>query len=162
MSNPYDVPRSEIRAVAELRPGSAVKAVSLGLVVDFVGTLVFGFLAAIVYGAMLVQAGVPVEQIAERMTTVSLLSGFGLAAILGGSLFSLLGGYVCARIAKADELRIGAVMAVLACLLGFWMGSGTYPLLENLLMVVLTFGVVMAGAALGRRRNARERMALPG
>jgi hypothetical protein len=73
-------------------------------------------------------------------------------SIVGASL-SVLGGYVCARIARRNERRVAAVQALLVSVLGALGGGATLGPLANAVLVLLTFASVMAGGELGRRHN---------
>jgi hypothetical protein len=66
--------------------------------------------------------------------------------------FSVLGGYVCARVARRNERRVTVVLAVLM-VIGLSMTAGA----SAVLVQALTFASVMAGGLFGRYRNVVER-----
>lgn len=158
-SNPYNAPQGEIRADAETRKGSPVKAVLLGLVVDIVGTVVTTSLLAVAYMVLQARAGMTPEQLGQQMAALSPLSGFGLFLTAVGTGFSVLGGYVCARIVKADELRTAGWMAAGSVLFGLLSGSDKYTAGIHALLAVVGFAAILGGAMLGRQRNAKDRAA---
>lgn len=150
--NPYTPPQAEL-ADAEPQPGSPVKAVVLGLVVDIGGTLVASAVLGIIYGISLAASGASQEEIAEISANLPLDSWPIIGSTVFGCAFSVLGGYVCARIVKRAEYKYGAFVAVISAILGLLMGAGHYSELANVSLTVLTFLMVMLGARLGYAKN---------
>ena len=142
-------------------PRSPILAVIAGLAVDLGGTMAASVAIGIVYTVMLAGQGMGPEQIEQALTQIDPRSRyfwFGTAIGLG---FSLLGGYVSARIARRHERQITAILAVLVTAFGLLMSSmssGTElsPWLSFGLHVS-TFAAVMVGGELGRRRNLAQR-----
>ncbi|MGH8630701.1 MAG: hypothetical protein ACREU7_08045, partial [Burkholderiales bacterium] len=66
---------------------------------------------------------------------------------------SALGGYVCARVARRSEYKLGAILGVISTLAGLSMAIWYYPLKMNVTLAVVTFLMVMLGARLGYLRN---------
>lgn len=65
---------------------------------------------------------------------------------------SVWGGYVCARIARRNEMPLGAAVAGLSALAGFYLG-GELQLGTLLAMTLLGIGAVLYGAHWGAARN---------
>jgi hypothetical protein len=66
----------------------------------------------------------------------------------------VLGGYVCARVARRHERRGTLVLAVLSTAIAYWtIGSGALATL----VLALMFASVMAGGGFGRYRNLAEK-----
>ena len=110
--NPYAPPEAAVHDLP-VKPGSAFKAVALGLATDIGGTLVATVILALIYGAALGAAGVRREEIAAAMQVSATDSWFFYAMTGVGLGFSVLGGYVCARIARRSELKLGAIPTLL-------------------------------------------------
>jgi hypothetical protein len=115
--NPYAPPEATVHDLPA-KPGSAFKAIALGLATDIGGTLVATVILALIYGVG-----------ARRLRRQARghrrdHAGFGdrLVVLLCPSLvglgFSVLGGYVCARIVRRSELKLGAILAAMSALLG--------------------------------------------
>ena len=66
-----------------------------------------------------------------------------------GVLCSVLGGYVCERIARRRDYKAGAVLAALSAVLGLAMGAGAASAPMLALLVFLTVGSVLLGTRLG-------------
>ena len=143
--NPYAPPEARL-AEAPAAPGSAFKAVALGVAADLGGTLGVGILI----GVLMLAAGVAPEALDAMATNPdSWLFWVAGAAGLG---CSVLGGYVCARAARRDETRLGAIVAAVSAVAGFGMGEDL-QLGTLLAMTLLSIGAVLYGARLGAAKN---------
>lgn len=87
----------------------------------------------------------------------SMLAGIAFIAAVG-FLFSALGGYACARIARHSEYRLGAILAVLSIALGVLLGTGEESLLHNAALAAAAFASTMAGVRFGVSRNGKDRI----
>ncbi len=128
--------------------GSTVKGVIVGLVVDVGTTMLFGIVASIVWGVALGVAGHSAQEIQATLARADadpLLSTLFLGA---GVLCSVLGGYVCERIARRGDYKGGAVLAVLSAVLGLAMGTSTASPAMLALLTFLTVGSVLLGTRL--------------
>jgi hypothetical protein len=151
--NPYAPPEATVDDLPA-RPGSAFKAIALGLATDIGGTLLATILLAVIYGAGLGAAGVKGEEIAATLRASATDSWFFYATALVGLGFSGLGGYVCARVARRSELKLGAILAALSAILGLALAGDEQQQLGTLLSFTLAgIGAVLAGARLGLSRN---------
>jgi hypothetical protein len=157
MHNPYTPPSAQVGDM-EIRKGSRIKAILAGLAVDIGGSILAGiaFIAAV--GIFMASGGADGDQIASSMDTLTddpwIYSG-GLAV---GFLFSALGGYTCARIARHSEYRLGAILAVLSIALGFLLGTGEESPLQNAALATTAFAATMAGVRFGVSRNGKDRI----
>src|SRR5215510_393560 len=125
--NPYAPPEATVQDLPS-KPGSAFKAIALGLVVDVGGSLIAAVILAAIYGAALAATGVPREDIAAAMQASTTDSWFFYVGSLVGLGFSVLGGYVCARIARRSEMKLGAILAALSAISGFLLGGDAVQL----------------------------------
>src|SRR3954468_21093624 len=113
--NPYATPEETLHDLPP-KPGSWFKAIALGLAVDIGGSLLATIILAAIYAATLGAAGVKPEDIAATLQASASDSWFFYAGTLAGLGFSVLGGYVCARVARRSELKLGAILAALSAL----------------------------------------------
>jgi CHASE2 domain-containing sensor protein len=107
----------------------------------------------VVYGVALGVSGAGEEQIAAAADFSSTDSWQFYAGTLLGLAFSVLGGYVCARVARRNEMRLGAVTAALSAVLGLLISADQFQLGTNLSMTLAAIIAVMTGARLGQARN---------
>ena len=136
--------------------GSTIKGVIAGVVVDLVSTMLFGVVASILWGIALGAAGRSQQEIEAALTRPDadpLLSATFLAV---GVLCSVLGGYVCERIARRGDYKAGAIVGALSAVIGLAMGaaSTSAPMLG--LLIFLTVGSVLLGTRLAFAQHAER------
>jgi hypothetical protein len=153
--NPFTPPEAELADPPDHTPGSPVKAVLLGFLADFGGTMLASIPLGFLYGVFLAMSGVGADEIANAMTDVPVDSGYSLLSFAVGLGFSALGGYVCARIAKRSEHVLAAVMATLSALCGLFIIPDNYSNELIALLTIASYAAAIGGGELGRRRNQR-------
>jgi hypothetical protein len=154
MSDPnFTPPQAEVRDAPKPK-GSAIKGVLVGLAVDVAGTLAFGIALSLAYGVLLAASGQDEAQIRAALAESDSNSVFSAIAVVGGCAFSILGGYVCERVARQRDYRAGAILGVVSVGLGLAMGAGSLSWAENLLFAFLTVGSVLLGTRLALERHA--------
>ena len=141
--------------MSEAKRGSPVKGMFFGLMVDIGGSVVASFVLFFVWAIWLGASGLEPEVIAQAMAEPDPLSTVSLVSYAVGGSFSLLGGYVCARVARETELRCAAMIGVISSLVSLAMGTGL-PVGLYLFLTMLTFAAVMLGGWMGQQRNARQ------
>lgn len=150
MENRYQPPTAEVHD-QPAAPGSAVKAVSLGLLVDIGGTLLLSVVVFSAYAVVQTGNGMSVEQIEAELGNLPPTSLLFIVMTLLGCGLSVLGGYVCARIARRRDYRLGVVLGALSTTLGLLLGSD-----ESAGMLaataLLSFAAIMLGTRLGMDR----------
>lgn len=154
MTNPYRPPEAVVKDQDRPR-GSPLKAVSLGVLADIVGTAAASVLLSFIYGIVLATGGASVEEITEAAAHVDPGSAISIFGFVIGAGFSFLGGYICARVAGRDELRWASVVAVISIGIGFLVGAQVYTAELNVLLAILGIGAVMAGGYAGARQNLK-------
>ena len=153
--DPFRPPAADID-VASVERGSPVKAVVIGALVDFCGSILATFIFYALFGAYLGATGGSAEELGAAAAPTETGSPMQIALNMVGCMFSVLGGFVCARIARHAEYRLGAIMSVITVVIGFIFvggddGSGLLPIYS-----LLTVASVMVGSHLGRIRNRRD------
>lgn len=150
--NPFAPPRSDLSSKPVER-GSPVVAVIAGVAADIGGSFLSFILMGVGVGVTLGLQGMSPERIREVLTQTD---PYSLQSILGyalGSVFSVVGGYVCARVARHAEYKLAGIVAAIGVTLGLLMGSGQLPAALNALLTVLSVLAVLGGAWLGAARN---------
>ncbi len=143
--NLYEPPKSDLR-VADGKPGSTVKAVALGALVEVVGSFLVGIVIGVIYVVLLSRQGLSPEEIQKMVTHMDPFSGIGLFALVLGSLVSVLAGYICASIANAPSYKAAFILAAISCALALFSGYGVYS--RGILVLVggLSVACVLLGA----------------
>ena len=162
--DPFTAPSSNVDMPDTAR-GSAAKAVVLGLMTDIGGSMLSSLAFFMFYGAYLGATGGTADDLMTLARGNGIDSPMALALALVGCMFSVLGGYVCARIAKHSEYKLGLVLAACSVVAGLSLGGVGEPDPMAGLFSLLTVASVMTGAHLGARGNrraAREVMSMTG
>jgi hypothetical protein len=156
--NPYGAPQAKLADPAQ-RPGSPYKAVLLGLLADFGGTIVLSVLIVIAYGIQLAAYGMTPEEIEAASKSLPVDSWAFWAGTFGGAGFSVLGGYVCARIAGQSEYTLGVILAAISMLLGMVLGGGGDDVGMQVVLHATSIACVIVGAHIGKTKNRQARAA---
>lgn len=151
--DPFTPPASNVE-VREVKRGSAVKGIFFGMFIDIAGTIVASLLFSVVYAVYLGASG-QADQVSKMSEPFPYDSGPGLFLAIVGCLFSVLGGFICARIARHSEYRLGLIMATLSVALGVILDAESSSA-AYFLMLIFTFASIMIGTHLGVRKNRRE------
>lgn len=150
MTNPYDPPQTPV-SDPQPQAGSALKAVLLGLAVDIGGSLVASVVLGLVYAVVLASSGVSGDELRLALEGVMQTGwGFAIASAVGCA-FSVAGGYVCARVSRRRDYRLGWVLAALSVGIGTLVGADGYSLLQQVLLGGVTVACVLIGVRSGMR-----------
>jgi hypothetical protein len=123
---------------------------------DFGGTFALSIALAFLYAMTLAASGTPPEQIAEAISSTAADSWYFWAATIGGGGFSVLGGYVCARVARQSEYTLGAILAAISVGLGLLIGGESErDVGMSIVLNAATGACVILGAWLGKKKNRR-------
>jgi fructose-specific phosphotransferase system IIC component len=136
-------------------PGSPLRAVLAGLAVDVGGSVVIGIAISVMYATQLLGQGVAESDLRQAMENMPHASALYIGGTLLGLLMSLLGGYVCARIARRDEYRAGTIMAALSTLLGLMMTA--HPAFDEMTVLLTASSIAcnLLGVKYGAEYNRR-------
>jgi len=156
-ANPYAPPAAPLREVRTWETGSAARGLLLGFLCDM-GTSIVGIaiLIAAMY-ALLSASGAPEEAIFDSMGMDDPTSVFSISAMVIEGLGAMLGGWVCARVARHSEYRLAAILAALIVAAGFAFGGDFDTPTSKLIDTVVVGLSTMLGTWLAVRRTRRER-----
>ena len=157
--NPYTPPETELIETlkAPKPPGSAFKAVVIGLVVDLGGSLLGSVVLAILLFLVLRAQGMNVSQIRHFAHNLPEFSWLWQLSVANGLCFSFLGGFIAARILQRWSLPASGVQGLLSALPSFVTDSlktggdpETLTVLACVALLILL--AVCFGTFLGSRR----------
>ena len=137
-------------------PGSPLRAVLTGLAIDIGGTAVLGLVLQTIYAMQIGAPDMTEAQLHDALENIPPGSGVMIAGHLLGSLLSVAGGYVCARIVLRDEYRVGGAMAAVSALLGLGFSGSDDPGSLTALLVLTTVACNMLGVKYGSEQNRRR------
>lgn len=152
MHNPYSPPSTKVEDL-DAAKGSGAKAVVIGLLVDLGGTILASIVLMAIYAFDVAASGVSEDELMAAISNVPHDSWVTSVGIVIGCLFSVLGGYLCARIARHSEYKFGHIVSGISVLIGLLVGTEAYSLFMNVALAFATWASVMAGVQLGVSRN---------
>ena len=164
--NPNQQPQGSVPRPIEPRgffTGIKIRPIVIGAVVDYVATYAVITLYLIVYYMKepLEKGGLPEEALQEALKEM-ISSQEGLLALLViGALCTLLGGYVAGRLARAEEVKHGALVGAVSLIIGVLQTgmageASPLPFWHELLGYILAIPAGALGGSLAQRR-AKQR-----
>jgi|SRR5271157_1097391 len=129
----------------------SIKGVILGIVVALILDIIAAFVMGAIVGVSLFKEGMTQQQLKEAVVAVILSTGFLLGSGIFGTLSTILGGYIAARVAKNNYYMNAAVIGVLGIVLNALTGTD-YPLWFNSSAVLLVLPAALLGGHLARPR----------
>ena len=124
------------------------KAVSIGFLVDFIGTTIFALLYSIIVASFLVAQGHQLDEI-NRMLHDSIL--LNLIPLFIGVFFAVLGGFLAGIIAESDKMKNASVIGIISLFLttiSFIVFKTTEPLWYNMISFLLPVPSALLGGFL--------------
>ena len=155
--NPYTPPSAPVSDRDPERTGATWKAVLFGVTTDLFGTTIAGMVLLVLFSGMLVTQG----QAQEDISAMLLQSNqYLFLSLVVGLSFTVLGGYVAARVANHLEYRHGLIVGVIVLIIGEMMVSGDptgLPLSIRVIGDLLVVPAALLGAHLRRAAKRRAR-----
>ena len=127
-----------------------IKAIGIGVLVDIAGSLITALIFAIVYSIILSQQGHSTTEIESMMTGSSFVY---LVSLILGLGCTVLGGFVCARIAKREEVKHSAIMGVGGLVLSLLSTGDPEPVWYLIIGVILTVPMAVVGGYIAYTKN---------
>ena len=158
--NPYTPPSAPVSDRDPERTGATWKAVLFGVTTDLFGTTIAGMVLLVLFSGMLVAQGQAPEDISPMLLQSN---QYLFLSLVVGLSFTVLGGYVAARVANHLEYRHGLIVGVIVLIIGEIMVSGDptgIPLSIRVIGDLLAVPAAVLGAHLRRaaKRRARTQM----
>jgi hypothetical protein len=154
-ANPFAPPSTQVTDRDLPEPGSPFKALLLGLLWSVGAANALGLLIGMGWAVFLIVSGTPSASVQVQIAAdLQPGSPLFLLLMLMGCGFSILGGYVCTRIARHHEYRLGILMALLGEACGWLLSGGEIGMSAGLFALVslasaasVLLGVYFARAA---------------
>ena len=131
------------------------KGVVLGMLLVLFLDLMLGSVLMISMGGNAIDFNAPEEQVLEAIDVLTRSSMFLLMSVILGTITTVVGGYVCARIAKKYPYFNSAAIGLLGIILGIFVGDN-FPWWFNLLSYGLSIPAALLGGHLVKSRIAKN------
>src|SRR4051812_22091737 len=115
MDNPRFKSRRPKLVERRYQPGSLVKAISVGALIDFLGSIAVAAAFGIVYSSVLLAQGMSEDAIRRSLETLSPWGGLGLLVSALTLPVSVFAGYKAAVIANRSNYLAPGLVAVISC-----------------------------------------------
>lgn len=148
MDNPYKPPIAQLRWEPS-HPGSLVKAVIAGVLIDLGGTWIVNFVGLVAYAFYLYSQGWSEDEVSRVYVFLSIYSLPGLILPTARFGMSLVTGYLCAKIAKKRVLVATIFISLISALIGYLALENAYSYYawkEHLGLTALCFPALCFGA----------------
>lgn len=129
----------------KVSPKGIVLALALTLALDTIA----GLAMMVFMGQSAFQRGMTEQQTSEAIAAVTRGTDFLLGSVILGTLSTLVGGYVAARVAKREPYLNAGAIGVLGIVLGMLM-PGNYPLWFDLSGLLLVLPAALLGGHLAK------------
>jgi hypothetical protein len=146
----------------------SILGIVIGSIVDIVGTNIWGIFITIYvfisYNLLPMAISSPTEAIANVLYIIKTDPIVVIVNIIVGSLFSILGGYISANIAKHNELLNGALasfLCILTSICSILMGSYSTSLFLDILLLTISPLLSMFGGYLRLKQKTRRNVKVP-
>lgn len=152
-----DLYASPTAPVSDERKGNKLVALSVGIAIDLGLSTGAGMVLSLVVMGMLMREDIPIDSLEDRINAVMpavMSSPLGYAFTAVGMLASLLGAYVCARIANDREYALAGVLSLVALVLFGLMRDETLPITTEATLLAINIGAIFLGTWLHARRKA--------
>jgi len=159
--NPYTPPSAPVQDRGPERTGSTLKAVAFGVLTDLLGTTLGGVVLVVVFSSVLIGQGHAPDRLGALLVDSSAYLAVSLAV---GLSFTVLGGYVAARVANRREYWHALIVGVIVLVIGEVMISAdptSMPLSIRVIGDLLVVPGALFGAHLRRAAKERARGATP-
>ena len=143
--NPYSSPASEIE-VKENLPPRPVRGITIGVLVDLVGSVIVGLVSGFTYAFFLASQGVAPDKIQATLENVDPLSLYGGLNVFLGLSVSCLGGFYCAKISRARNYLYPGIMAAVMTVIVAALSWGSLGDTVHLALSALTVVAILLGA----------------
>jgi hypothetical protein len=160
--NPFEPPESQVpdRPPQRAPYGSPMRAIVVGLVIDIGGSIMLNLLLMILYAASLQHDGMTPDQLKYAMEHIPSNSWAAVSGTLLGACLDVLSGFVCARIVRRDEWRVGGTLAGISALCTLVISdAGASAVDLTMLLAASTAACTLLGVKYGRDANQRPAVA---
>jgi hypothetical protein len=133
----------------------SIKGIALGAIATIILDLIVAVVLMIIFGGHVFKSGMPAQQMAEALTAVARGNDFLIASLILGTLTTVVGGYIAARIAKKEIYLNSGIVGIIGMVLGVFLG-GQSPMWFNAAGFLTTVPAALAGGYLAKLRQSKD------
>ena len=133
--------------------GISIKAVLVASLLTVVVDIVLGIVLIFAYSTSAITPGMTENEIQNAVSVVSSSTPVLLTGMILGSLSTVLGGYVAARLSKAAPYLNSLAFGIVGIILGVFMAEGL-PLWYNIVGFIVVIPASLFGASFVAKRRA--------
>ncbi|WP_432663366.1 hypothetical protein R9X47_22645 [Wukongibacter baidiensis] len=129
----------------------SIKAVLIGFLVDYSGSLISGFIISIILGITIAIKGGNIIEISDSLELLIMLFIIGI-------IMTTLGGYVAGRISSFNEIEHGLYVGIISnisAMLIFGRGSSSLPSWYLISSIILVIPAAMIGGYFAKKSNGK-------
>lgn len=127
------------------------KGIILAALLVLVLNMIAGVVMFVSMGGSFLRRGMTEQQMSDTINALTLSTNFLLGSVIIGTLVTIVGGYVAARIAKKEPYLNASIIGVLGIVLGVLLANN-YPLWFNVLGFVMVLPAALLGGHLAKSR----------
>ncbi|MBV1910461.1 MAG: hypothetical protein KUG78_14250 [Kangiellaceae bacterium] len=147
----YEPPSSDVELIHQDN-GNSVKAISIGVLIEIVGSTAMGVILGTLFTVYHLQHGATAEQI-PGLLTGGVLSPYYLAVITLGTGISIIAGYICAKYSVKHIIRDVISMYVITIVIMSLLNLQSENIAETIVLSLISLAAVSFGAYLKSKRN---------
>ena len=133
----------------------SIKGIALGAIATIILDLIVAVVLMIIFGGHVFKSGMPAQQMAEALTAVARGNDFLIASLILGTLTTVVGGYIAARIAKKEIYLNSGIVGLIGMVLGVFLG-GQSPMWFNAAGFLTTVPAALVGGYLAKSRQSKD------
>lgn len=135
----------------------SIKAIIVGFLSDFVASTVFSILLSFLAAIIIAGKGYGGEELEKMLFTVMKDTPYRLFSLVAGLGFTMLGGYIAARLAKNGEIFHAGAVGVLNIIFGLYFLPLHFTW-YNLLAFTLILPAAVIGGKIAKERRLNPKL----
>lgn len=129
----------------------SIKGILLGVLTDIGGSTIAGIILMVIFGSSLVTEQMTEQELNEAILAMAQGKGFMITSFIVGLFFTILGGYVAARVAKKGVYLNSGMVGVIGLILGV-LYAGETALWLDVAGIISVIPAALLGGYLARSK----------
>ena len=129
----------------------SIKGIVLGVIATIGLDTVAGVVLVLIFGGHLFKSGITNQQLEEAMTVVAQGNNFLISSLIIGTLTTVLGGYIAARVARKEVYLNSGIVGLFGIFSGVFLAGG-YPIWFNVAAFLTVVPAALTGGHLAKSK----------